>query len=91
MKAHHSPGPWRISEDNLVLNSQNEGLAVTFVDLDLPWQANATLIAAAPELLSALQKLESAARWYPDELHRDHERLVEARAAIAKALGAPNA
>jgi hypothetical protein len=49
------------------------------------WQANAVLIAAAPDLLEALQTLSNMAESFSDELHKDHPDVVAARAAINKA------
>lgn len=54
--------------------------------------SNASLIAAAPDLLEALQEVISGfeslidAQWEPMEEH-DKERINKARSAIAKALG----
>jgi len=55
-------------------------------------EANARLIAAAPDLLSALQGLDEAycRAGLPlsrSERHEDRTRLIAARAAIAKATG----
>ncbi|ANA34309.1 hypothetical protein VZ52_13395 [Ralstonia mannitolilytica] len=56
---------------------------------------NARLIAAAPELLAALQALLKAAEWAEENKDSPHSAIkhfmyaaAEARAAIAKALGA---
>jgi len=51
-----------------------------------PWEANARLIAAAPDLLDALKLLESAARILPPNIDPSSP-LAQARAAIAKAEG----
>lgn len=54
------------------------------------YNANLYLIAAAPELLAALQKLcvyaEDVCGVCPDDCHEEHP-LMSAHAAIAKALG----
>jgi hypothetical protein len=52
------------------------------------WEADARLIAAAPDLLEALSKLERAARILPPDMDDPDSPLAQARAAIAKALGA---
>jgi hypothetical protein len=57
-------------------------------------EANARLIAAAPELLEVVKQMQSAlSRCFgahaPDEGDR-HRALAQARAAIAKATGATN-
>ena len=67
----HTPGPWRISgcradKDNLLIehgNSETKSplLAMLYHDEHrLPMDANARLIAAAPELLAALKLYFSA-------------------------------
>ncbi len=50
-------------------------------------EANARLIAAAPDLLEALRTLVNMAKSFPSELHKDHPDVIEALAAIAKATG----
>jgi hypothetical protein len=49
--------------------------------------ANARLIAAAPDLLDALKRLESATRILPPDMDEPDSPLAQARAAIAKAEG----
>jgi hypothetical protein len=59
---------------------------------DAMQEANARLIAAAPDLLEALQELDEAycragSPLNKAERHEDRMRLIAARAAIAKATG----
>lgn len=96
----HTPGPWKAgfrsvtapeTEDDLALNVRIIG-GNPKVD-----RANARLIAAAPDLLAALEEtLAAAVLWIddargctPEEL-MSHEWYVRARAAIAKATGSPS-
>ena len=91
----HTPGPWT-----------SQGLAIvasdrSFVCRVYPWcadpqdaecaKANARLIAAAPELLEALEEtLTAGINWYETATKSDASELgfvVRARAAIAKAKG----
>lgn len=107
MSAKHTPGPWRIfqtkgkprfyvigigREDGRGITDGNVGLGVW--DADSPEAlANGRLIAAAPDLLSALRDLLDAFDICPDDLPgHEYEAIVEdarqrARAAIAKAKG----
>jgi hypothetical protein len=69
MPTQHTPGPWRTKRKNNPYNIRVgvDGLAVAYVprpkwgydapDTDEVSQANARLIAAAPELLECLQDL----------------------------------
>jgi hypothetical protein len=66
MKTQHTPGPWVVADDkvqqhgstiaNVTKENQwwntTEGIATE----EMPWKANAHLIAAAPELLDALSE-----------------------------------
>lgn len=102
MSAQHTPGPWKIDPDKRPGMEWNrhidaEGLTICFMsnsngmhpERDL---ANARLIAAAPELLEALDRI---AMIYenpePPSLHelsaRAYDMRCIARAAIAKAKG----
>jgi len=86
----HTPGPWELGEDGVWLGSvySEDGLRIALVygewDIDEPrpreeGEANARLIAAAPELLKALELL----------LHdRTPWTVTCAKEAIAKATGA---
>jgi len=89
-----TPGPWEVIEslhEGLVVihkESLEEGqgwIGYTSIASELQGRDDANLIAAAPELLSALDLILS----YHDEgncvLHR--EDVSSARAAISKALG----
>lgn len=93
-----TPGPWRVSEKrgDLIDIRYNDSV-VGAISLNLAhvvalqsWlkeaEANAKLIAAAPELLEALQRCESVLSNIPLEVS-DVEDLLYARAAINKALG----
>ena len=83
----HTPGPWRRYRDRTGRVSKIEGRGrrvCTFQPSDLNAEANASLIAAAPELLEALKRLE-----YQSELSLESAdpARVAARKAIAKARG----
>lgn len=94
--AEHTPGPWDIMEGRTLLhietahNAPVAGLAICSVSR--AGQANARLIAAAPDLLEALERLVSthcaAADMGPNLMGADEEpEVIAARAAIAKATG----
>lgn len=84
----HTPGPWKLDREVVV---DREDLEVATVDVNQgKWEANARLIAAAPELLEAL-------RWMAQTVHQSHHEgeletcrkatCVAARDAAAKAEG----
>ncbi|MFN7834823.1 MAG: hypothetical protein ACK5NY_03395 [Burkholderiaceae bacterium] len=86
----HTPGPWEIDEPHQVwAESIGEYVAITAQIEDhetVPQdqaEANAKLIAAAPDLLEALKLIVLADRWCPTGSKAE----VLARAAIAKAEG----
>lgn len=95
---NHTPGPWQITKDTTrgefvtytkVRDGHDGVIAVMHINED----ANARLIAAAPELLAALEAItkayvelvesDYAPRWNAEN---DSE-VISARAAIAKAKG----
>ncbi len=94
----HTPGPWAvISQSDLP-----DYLGILHVDSS---EANARIIAAAPELLAALAELLAWAEGTIEEYEEDHggdrsmtqmgadgdmpEQIIQSRAAIAKAKGTP--
>lgn len=95
----HTPGPWFVSERGF--SRRNPAPTVYAVDTDLRYiaycndflnfgeptdnLANARLIAAAPELLAALEQAVTSMQdsGYPNT----HVVVRSARAAIAKAIG----
>ena len=97
MTTKHTPGPWRItsqgllvSDDNgMVLSIKNQGSLMTNAEL----QANYALIESAPEMLEALedilQRLEDDLflAGVPREQHKDQRHLKRLYKAIAKAKG----
>lgn len=96
MNSRHTHGPWSIEHDSewpmvmaggkIVANVNPESFYAGVADLiEMPAEANARLIAAAPELLEALDAMERHFIRYNDT----HNSLVleRARAAIAKATG----
>lgn len=93
----HTPGPWTLGDDPCVIESEHADNDLGFVAMVLPspelsWdmtgerEANARLIAAAPELLAALQSIMSGQLC--GNVDTDAQRFQAARAAIAKATGA---
>lgn len=70
--------------DSYVMSDGHSSLSVTYADM--------ALIAAAPELLEALQDAEKALfaaldNAFVEDLANGSRELIQARAAIAKALG----
>lgn len=96
-----TPGPWRVSEkrgDLIDIRHENNepgamSLNLAQVVARQSWlkeaEANARLIAAAPELLEALQDVIST--WVDEDMaditDAEEQSLIKALAAIAKATG----
>ena len=84
----HTPGPWAIyvnaPSDVVIRKMSKDGYELCAIARVSSGYANAHLIAAAPELLEALQKI--AGNTY-DEWTNGAEAARIARAAIAKATG----
>jgi len=98
LPAQHTPGPWTATEGGVF--SQHLNGHGNFYVAALPFhseeptpsdKANLALIAAAPELLAALERILSVSRAGLDSGGNVHVALNlakgEARAAIAKAKG----
>lgn len=92
MSAQHTPGPWHVggSDKSTIYNKYGQRIANSFEGVlvtqasDETCQANARLIAAAPDLLELLQELVDGMTDVEDS---DSRVLFRARAAIAKATG----
>ena len=94
MEKKHTPGPWKaqthISLDRMEIRDAN-GRRIAECAMDFPMSAkthdaNASLIAAAPELLEALQEIVAAADG--EGWSQLDASFTKARAAISKAIGA---
>jgi hypothetical protein len=91
----HTPGPWRFYGDEIVRHINGSlgdptvcSLVGTsgnpYAENENEFMADASLIAAAPDLLSALQSVQAA--WDENRLLTSDE-AASVRAAIAKATG----
>lgn len=104
-EAKHTPGPWfthREGFSTVYIEARIGGGLIQEVAACGPTnqgseqqEANARLIAAAPELLEALRGLDEAycragTHLTREERTEDRKRLIAARAAIAKATGQPH-
>ena len=85
----HIPGPWEVFDSHTglwVMDSAEQG-AICKLEWCLEAEANARLIASAPELLDALKRLCSKFGVDDNGSPRDWTEWREARAVIAKAEG----
>lgn len=80
MTAKHTPGPWHVA-NGVQIRGAREQIAKVWMMRGGEGNANARLIAAAPELLEALQFVMTASG---EQLSTAFE---QAQAAIAKATG----
>jgi hypothetical protein len=103
MKAKHTPGPWRIAAKNFdtsfyVIHGNDEAkrevqvVKMSYGTHPIPEflerkEADARLIAAAPELLSALVRLVNWAKAHDAICFIETKDIESAKAAIAKATG----
>lgn len=94
----HTPGPWKVLNNVQIYDEKLGGeiaVCCRYARYDAVDHANAKLIAAAPDLLSALEECLPCLGWEhdsDDELRWEHEQgngyaelILRARAAIAKA------
>ena len=93
----HTPGPWIVAEDQVQDEDGNDIADVTLynewnttegiVTKEMPWEANARLIAAAPEMFEFIRKV---LRWelVDCDIHEyvmdDDEMRVEAQKLLLK-------
>lgn len=82
-ESKHTPGPWTVVNCIYVQSPDGIDVAVTVRHRkSFPWRENARLIAAAPELLEALELL---LKW-SNPIVSEHAQCVEfAKATVAKA------
>jgi hypothetical protein len=94
MSAQHTPGPWTVNKTAALINApDSESICLlrwpTTVRTEVETKANATLIAAAPDLLDALETLNLVIGLTPikGNLEALQEACDHAREAIKKAKG----
>ncbi len=79
----HTPGPWTRENDGIWAGYESD--APTLVALDFPYEADARLAAAAPDMLEALEHIA-----LQGDIGDPSAMIDIARAALSKALGEPN-
>lgn len=94
MSNGHTPGPWSIDKEERWVIHEPEGKSGTLVVPEIYLDddeaiANARLIAAAPDLLEALESAQMAIMGYTHQNAVTLAALFKANAAIAKAKGQP--
>jgi len=86
--ATYTPGPWRVARNGpWVVECPTQIPDVFGKVCDVGYKPNASLIAAAPDLLEALRTIVSAMPKDGGMVRFDGDELAAARAAIAKAVG----
>lgn len=92
----YTPGPWhvaeRVDDGDVLYTVEADNLPVAYIYRKAEREANARLIAAAPELLEALEELLAwDLQMLPQEVSEGYsgieEDIARAKAAIAKATG----
>ena len=92
MNAKHTPGPWVVipmPDGSIDICKSNAGYHIAqmlYTGYPADVQANARLIASAPDLLAALEAIVKMISPYSGQGRMDTE-ISAARAAIAKAKG----
>lgn len=80
----HTPEPWKQDSEYFAIRDGRDNLIAHYArQQDGSHNANANLIAAAPELLRVLQTIAA----YPVTIELPEPIAAAARAAIAKAIG----
>lgn len=89
----HTPGPWQIEKDGVSsTNAPDDGDIICDAPIYAEhsmkrWEANARLIAAAPDLLAALQAIVMAWDSPKERAALSYAHLETAKNAIARAEG----
>jgi len=88
----HTPGPWYVNDDCIEADGPEgpRDVTVAVVHLNASIDADASLIAAAPELLAALKEIVAYDEGSNDPYMAEdygYEVLLRCKAAIAKAEG----
>lgn len=93
----HTPGPWTVAEDDIngqaIVRGRHTEIATCWHhclgSLEIQMRANARLIAAAPELLEALEACLARLQIVDTEAIKNsyHLPVIKAAAAINKAKG----
>ena len=89
-KTKHTPGPWTTNNGFTILSAKGKTASSDVPNKTITDDeaiANAALIAAAPDLLAALEFCSDALNTEAGGLYKAH--IEQARAAIAKAEGKP--
>ena len=90
MNAQHTPGPWEVEDGYAIVSTEGEFIA-SCNESDDNCNADAALIAAAPDLLAALEIAEGRLMCIDaqklDTVARNDDVIDRIRAAIAKAKG----
>ncbi len=82
----HTPGPWIAEHTSVRTEGEGSFRRIAYMEGNNPAdEANARLIACAPDLLKALSDLCEAYRITPSGA--EHHAYKQARAALAKATG----
>ena len=88
-KAQHTPGFWFVAQGRVCAQDGTVVCDARSRHAEAERDANARLIAAAPELLAALEKTAAVFGWQsPNANPTVDAAIAAARAAIAKAKGA---
>lgn len=87
MTTQHTSGPWIVKGGNVIENESGVNIAKAWMTDREEECANARLISAAPELLSALKEMMSVFQDHEQYDEESAEVVSVSRAAIAKAEG----
>ena len=83
----HTPGPWQLTIGEYDAAIHNDVTIASINDDALAWEANARLISAAPDLLSALDLILNKINAHGLENKHMIAAIEKAELAIAKAKG----